>query len=102
MTKVHYSSEVVVKDSKIYRAVPIGIEKATDDEREIIDKVKPVMTFWLRSRIAVRSKMENCTILIRSKITETASSLTVDFKIQGITNERSTEHSEQPPAETEP
>ena len=99
MTKVHYSSEVVVRDGKIRRSIPMGIEHASDDEKEIIDKVKPVMTLWLRSRIAARSKMENSTILIRSKITETVSSFTVDFKIQGITIEGSTEHPEQPSAE---
>ena len=100
MTKVHYSSKVIVKNGKICKSVPIGIETASDEQRIVIKHVKPVMNFWLRSRIAATPKLENSMILIRSKITETASSLTVDFKIQGVTIEGSTEYSEQPSAET--
>lgn len=101
MTKVHYSSEVVVRDGKIRRAVPTGIEYATAEQVAVIDQVKPVMNFWLRSRIAATPRLRNSMIFMRSKITETANGLSIDFKIQGVNIERSTEHSEQSPVETE-
>lgn len=102
MTKVHYSSEVAVRDGKIRRAIPVGIEHATKEQVAVINQVKPVMNFWLRSRIAHMPRLENSMIFMRSKITETANGLSIDFKIQGVSIEGSTEHSEQPSVETEP
>ena len=94
MTKVQYSSEVLVSRGKIRRCVAIGGERASDEEVAVIDQVKPMMTFWLRSRILAAPELSNATILVKSKISETASGLTVDLKIQGVTIARNSEVTE--------
>lgn len=81
MIKARYSSEVLIQNGRIRRSTPVGLKNASDEQRVAMDLIKPVMNAWLRSKI---SDKENVEILVRTKYLETASGLTVEFKIQQV------------------
>lgn len=77
--KVRYSTEVLVQNGKIRRSTPIGLEHASDEQRAIIDLIKPLMHSWLRSRVST-----DVEVLVQSKYIETSNGLTVEFKVQSV------------------
>jgi len=77
MKKAHYSTIVLVKNGKVRRSTPVGIEEASEEQKQVIDLVKPLMNTWLRSNID--GDME---CLVKTKICETAAGFSVEFKVQ--------------------
>jgi len=86
MTKVRYSSEVLVKNGKIRKSTPIGVDGASPDQLCVINGLKSIMNAFLRSRINQRPELADATILVKCKQTETANALSIDFKVQGVTH----------------
>ncbi len=84
MTKARYSTEVLIQNGKIRRSIPIGLENASDEQRFAIDLVKPIMNAWLRSKASGSTQLLNAEILVKAKYIETASGLTVEFKVQSV------------------
>jgi hypothetical protein len=82
--KTHYTSEVLIQNGKVRRSQVIGYENASEQQRETIDSMKPLLYGWLRSRIAEGSLLDNVTVLVRCKHTATTKSLTVEFKVQAV------------------
>lgn len=84
MTKARYSNEVTIKNGRIRRSVPIGLESATEEQRVAIDLVKPVMNAWLRSKIESGQLYPDSDVQINAKYIETSNGLTVEFKVQSV------------------
>jgi len=84
MTKARFTSEVSIKNGKIRRSTPIGLEHATHEQRVAIDRIKPMMNAWLRSRIESRTLHPDSDVLVSSKYIETSSGLTIEFKVQSV------------------
>ena len=84
MTKARYSNEVLIKNGRIRRSVPIGIDAASEEQITAIGNTKSVMHAWLRSKILNNPALHNAEILVRAKYVETSSGLTIEFKVQSV------------------
>lgn len=84
MTKAKYTSEVLIQNGKIRRSTPFGLDNARDDQRVVVNLIKPIMYAWLKSKIESNPGLENSEVLVRSKYTETTNGLTVEFKVQSV------------------
>jgi len=84
MTKARFSSEVFVKNGRIVRSNPVGLEAASAQQVRAIETIKPILHAWLRSRITGSSELANSEILVRGKYIETSNGLTVEFKVQSV------------------
>jgi len=84
MIKARYNTEVVVQNGRIRRSIPIGLKSATEEQRQAIDLIKPVMNAWLRSRIEGNADLQNSQILVKAKYLELTKGLTIEFKIQSV------------------
>lgn len=79
--KARFASEVTVKNGRIVRSSPVGLEAASTEQKLAIKTIKPILHNWLRSRI---SELSNAEILVRGKYVETSNGLTVEFKVQSV------------------
>lgn len=84
MTKARFSSEVFVKNGRIVRSNPIGLESASAMQVQAIGTIKPLLHAWLKSRITGNPELQNSEILVRGKYSETSNGLTVEFKVQSV------------------
>lgn len=84
MTKARFSSEVFVKNGRIVRSNPVGLEAASDEQVRAIETIKPVLHTWLKTRITGNLELANSEILVRGKYAETSNGLTVEFKVQSV------------------
>lgn len=83
MVKVRFTSEVSVKNSRVY-SEPVGLENATAEQAAAIRAIKPVLHAWLKTRIQENPDLANADLLIRGKYVETSHGLTVEFKVQSV------------------
>lgn len=79
MIKAKFTQSVEVKNGRIFRSVPIGLELASPEQAEAIKTIRPVLHTWLKTRI---KDVVASNIRIVCKYAETSSGLTVEFKIQ--------------------
>ncbi len=84
MTKARFSSEVTVKNGRIIRSNPIGLETASVEQRRAIETIKPILNAWLKTKIPGNPELCNSEILVRGKYLETSNGLTVEFKVQSV------------------
>ena len=84
MTKARFSSEVIVKNGRIVRSTPVGFDAASDEQKQAIETIKPVLHAWLKTRIASNPELANSGVLVRGKYVETSNGLTVEFKVQSV------------------
>jgi hypothetical protein len=82
--KTRYISEVSIQNGKIRRSLPVNLDAARDEQKTIINAVKPVMNTWLRSKISQRPELSDSEIIVRTKYSETSNGLTIEFKVQSI------------------
>lgn len=82
--KARFSNEVTIKNGRIVRSAPVGLEAASEEQKLAIKTIKPILHNWLRSHISGSPELSNSEILVRGKYVETSNGLTVEFKVQSV------------------
>lgn len=83
MIKTRCSIRVFIRNGNIRRSIPVGLERANEEQLATIDLIKPVLHVWLRSRLS-REELPNAEVLIKAKYSETSNGLAIEFKVQSV------------------
>lgn len=84
MLKIRFGQEVIIKNGKITKSTPTGVDNFTADQKQIVQSLKPTLNNWVKSRVALVPELFDSNLLVLGKYSETAHGVTVEFKVKSV------------------